>query len=201
MDKFKDFKNEDLKQYCIDEGVDVDSKNVSKPTRKEYIDSILAFEAKAAQKEEKETEEFLSEPEPATPVVAKKEVKKEVSKKDIAAQKRAFMNKRIRVLITSNSTNQTKTGGLERITWGNRVLGHHTDNVVLGRPWHVREGALNNMRQAMTRNSIQDDEGNQVRWETVPTYNIQILEPLTESEINKIARRQTIRDASIESLI
>ncbi len=106
-----------------------------------------------------------------------------------------------RVLITSNSTNQTKTHGIERISWGNRLVGHNTDNVVIGKPWHVREGALRNMKSAIINQSIQDDDANQVRSETVPAWNIQELAPLTEKDIEKIAKRQTIREASIESLI
>ena len=48
---------------------------------------------------------------------------------------------------------------------------------------------------------IQDEEGNTVRTEKMPMYNIANLKGLTAEEIDVIARRQTIRDASIESLI
>ena len=217
-DKFKDFKNDDLKEYCTDAGIDIDSKNVSKPTRKEYIDAITKFESSFTDEpSEKENEEidstepvfednsFLNEIKPIGENNGLQEEDKKTKKVETRAQKKKkqynTMHALKRVLITSNSTNQTKTNGIERITWGNRLLGHQTDNVVIGKAWHVREGALRNMKSSIITNSIQDDEGNQVRFETVPAWNIQILEPLTEKEIEKIGRRQTIRDASIESLV
>jgi len=200
MSKYNDFTNAELKQFCEDEGIDVDSKNVSKPTKKEYIAAIEAFNAK----NNADAEDFLATEEPVVEPEAKKEEPKTTTKETRAQKRRRQYNEMHalkRVIITSNATNQTKTQAIERITWGNRLLGHNTDNVVLGKPWHVRQGALNNMKNAKTTNSIQDDEGNQVRFETVNTYNIQMLDPLTPEEIEKIAKRQTIRDASIESLV
>ncbi len=129
---------------------------------------------------------------------------KEVKKLTRSQKRRKQYNELMalkRVIITSNSTNQTKTDGIERIAWGNRLLGHQVDNIVLGKPWHVREGALRNLRNSIIRQPIQDDDANTVKFETVPAWNIQVLEPLSKEEIERIAKRQTIRDASIESLI
>ena len=219
-DKYKDMTNKDLKEYCENEGIDVDSKNVSKPTKKEYIKSIESFEAGQVVTEELET---ILEPEVMEAIndsfadeviainnetgvdngVQKEDKTKEV--KETRAQKKSKQRKEMfalmRVIITSNATNQTKTGGLERISWGNRLLGHNTDNVIIGKPWHVREGALRNMKNAVITQSVQDDEGNQIRNETVPAWVIQYLDPLTKDEIKAIAKRQAIRDASIDSLI
>jgi len=219
-DKYKDMTNKDLKEYCENEGIDVDSKNVSKPTKKEYIQSIESFEAGKVVTEEFET---ILEPEVMEAIndsfadeviainnetgvdngVQKEDKTKEV--KETRAQKKSKQRKEMfalmRVIITSNATNQTKTGGLERISWGNRLLGHNTDNVIIGKPWHVREGALRNMKSAVITQSVQDDEGNQIRNETVPAWVIQYLDPLTKDEIKTIAKRQAIRDASIDSLI
>ena len=214
-DKYESMKNADLKEYCADEGIDVDSKNVSKPTRAEYIASIEAFESQLGEKvvtEEFETiadeddftrevtmikaegnQDGVQEEETKTKKVITRREKKRSQHKELMALKR--------VIVTSNATNQTKTNGIERISWGNRLLGHQTDNVVIGKAWHVREGALRNLKNAIITQSVQDDEGNQVRFETVPAWVIQYLDPLTKDEINKIAKRQTIRDASIDSLI
>ncbi len=213
-DKYKDMKNKDLKEYCEDEGIDVDSKNVSKPTRAEYIDSIERFESGNAVKVVTAEPETILDTEPE---VIEDDFTKEVTamkkstgakdnlKVETRAQKRRKQHAELmtlkRVIITSNATNQTKTGGIERISWGNRLLGHNTDNVVIGKPWHVREGALRNMKSAIITQSVQDDEGNQVSKETVPSWVIQYLDPLTTKEIEKIAKRQAIRDASIDSLI
>ena len=213
-DKYESMKNADLKEYCVEEGIDVDSKNVSKPTRAEYISAIEAFEGNNAEKvvtEEFETivdnSDFDREVETIKAKGAENGVQEESKTKKVETRKdkkRKQYNELMslkRVIITSNAVNQTKTGGIERISWGNRLLGHNTDNVIIGKPWHVREGALRNLKNAKINQSIQDDEGNQVRFEIIPAWVIQYLDPLTKDEIKKIAKRQTIRDASIESLI
>ena len=213
-DKYESMKNADLKEYCVDEGIDVDSKNVSKPTRKEYIQAIEKFEAIIGEPVVTEEFETIADEDDFTKEVAeikletlpdgvqeKDQTKKIVSRK----QKKRAQEKELlalkRVIVTSNATNQTKTNGIERISWGNRLIGHQTDNVVIGKAWHVREGALRNMKGATITQSVQDDDGNQVKFETVDSWVIQYLDPLTKDQINKIAKRQTIRDASIDSLI
>jgi len=213
-DKYNGMNNKDFKEYCETEGIDVDSKNVSKPTRAEYIASIEKFENKMAIKvvekepefeEAKADDSFLAEVESINKEVEKPVVKATKDGKETRGQKRRKQYNELmalkRVNITSNATNQTKTDGIERISWGNRLLGHQTDNVVIGKPWHVREGALRNMALSTISQSIQDDEGNQVRTEIVPAWIIQYLEPLTPDQIKQIAKKQTIRDSSIDSLI
>ncbi len=147
-----------------------------------------------------DADEFLAEAKEEKPVVKVESGKKKMTRAQKRKIQRAELMPLKRVLITTNADNQTKQN-LVFITWGNGLIGHLTDRVYLGKPWHVRQGALNNMKNALTRISIQDEEGNQVKFETVPTYNIVDLAPLTEAEIKKIGTRQTIRDASIESLI
>jgi hypothetical protein len=220
-DKYKGMNNKDFKEYCDAEGIEVDSKNVSKPTRAEYIAAIEKFESKHFKKvvdsepeevEEKiEEDDFSKEVEEVKSAVTvsaaqdKEEFKAEEPKKLTRSQKRRKQYNELmalkRVIITSNANNQTKTDGIERIAWGNRLLGHQVDNIVIGKPWHVREGALRNLRASMIRQPVQDDDSNTVKFEVVPAWNIQELEPLSKEEIEKIAKRQAIRNASIESLI
>ncbi len=215
-EKYSGMTNKDLKEYCEEEGIDVDSKNVSKPTKVEYIDAIERFESGNVQKVVTQEFETIAEPEikieddfakEVTAINDSTGVQENKTKKvtETRAQKRRKQYNELmalkRVIVTSNQTNQTKTGGIERISWGNRLLGHNTDNVVIGKPWHVREGALRNLKDAKITQSVQDDDGNQVRFETIPSWIIQYLDPLTQKEIDKIAKRQTIRDASIDSLI
>ena len=214
-EKYSGMTNKDFKEYCEAEGIDVDSKNVSKPTRAEYTDAIERFESGNVTKvvtEEFPTildDDFANEVKVINSSIGEQNGVQEKNKTkkvvETRAQKRRKQHNELmalkRVIVTSNQTNQTKTGGIERITWGNRLIGHNTDNVVIGKPWHVREGALRNMKGAETTQSVQDDEGNQVRFETIPSWIIQYLDPLTQEEIEKIAKRQTIRDASIDSLI
>ena len=211
--KYSSMTNKDFKEYCEEEGIDVDSKNVSKPTKTEYIAAIEKFEKNQmirvadiepetiADSFSNEVEEINIKTKEANGLQEKQETKKVENRVQKKRRQKRELTALKRVIITSNSTNQTKTGGIERISWGNRLLGHQTDNVVIGKPWHVREGAIRNLRIATISQSIQDDEGNQVRSEIVPAWIIQELSPLTKDEINKIAKRQTIRDASIDSLI
>ena len=216
-DQFKDMKNADLKEYCEEEGINVVSKNVSKPTRAEYIESIKTFESE--QLGEKvvtdEPETILDEEDDFSREVALikaegiqnglqeegQKTQKVMSRKERKREQTKELMSLKRVIINSNSTNQTKTNGIERISWGNRLIGHQTDNVVIGKPWHVREGALRNLKNSKISQPIQDDEGNQVRFEVIPAWTIQYLEPLTAEQIKKLAKKQSIRDASIDSLI
>lgn len=210
--KLEDFTNSELKQYCTDDGIKVESKNVSKPTKKEYLTAIklaanssqelepeVITETDELEDEMTDADDFLNIGEPvATKVISSKK------KKLTRAQKRKIQYSELmplrRVLITSNATNQTQQN-LHFVTWGNGLIGHNTDRVYLGKPWHVREGALRNMEQAIITTPVQDDEGNQVRFETKPAFNIRRLDPLSKTEIELIGKRQTIRDSSIESLI
>ena len=199
--ELKDMTNNDLMQYCKDEGIEVEAKNVSKPTKKELLTAIKKFEQSQFGDN---VDDFLAADEKVIEAEKLARETKPKNQKLTRAQKRKKQYNELmplkRVLITSNADNQTKTN-LEFITWGNGLIGHHTDRVYLGKPWHVREGALRNMRRAMITRSVQNEDENKIDFETVPAYNIQELDPLSESEIELIAKRQTIRNASIESLI
>ena len=202
--------NQELMNYCIEEGIEVESKNVSKPTKKELLTAIKNAAATSIvdgveeEPEMTDADEFLNEGEPDGLQEKEESKTKEVKKKLTRAQKRRMQHDMLmplrRVIITTNADNQTKTN-LEFITWGNGLIGHHTDRVYLNKPWHVREGALRNMRNAIITESVQNEEENRVDTVTKPAYNIQMLDPLTKEEIERIGKRQVIRDASIESLI
>lgn len=210
---FEDLTNKDLKEYCESEGIDVDSKNVSKPTKKEYIEAIGKHEAQL----NLDTEDFLdneikgksngvqekiNETENKTEAKSTKKVK---SKTLTRSQKRrnqynTLMAKK-RVIVTSNQDNQTKVkNSVQFVTWGNRLLGHQTDRVIFDKPWYIREGALENLRNAIVTESVQDEEGNKIDTVTKPAYIIQELGHLNKTEIDTIAKRQLIRDSSIDSL-
>lgn len=209
-DKFNNFTNSDLKDYCQSEGITVSSKNVSKPTRAEYLKAIQDFEQNNNEPVEKIINDELDESNMTSiddflnDDVLEFIEKSKNSTRLSRAEKRKMQYEELmplrRVLITSNSTNQTQTN-LHYITWGNGLLGHMTDRVFLGRPWHVREGALRNIEAAMITEPVQDYDTNTVKFESKPAFNVKKLDPLTKEEIDKIAKRQAIRNASIESLI
>ncbi|MCK5848974.1 MAG: hypothetical protein KAH01_07260 [Caldisericia bacterium] len=210
--KLNEMTNKDLIEYCEAEGIDVDSKNVSKPTKKELLTAIELFE----KNQMSDADEFLKEAKTEEPEIEEEiqnnteyekamEVLKEKKKPKLTrAQKRKKQHDELmplkRVIITTNADNQTKTN-LEFITWGNGLIGHHTDRVYLGKAWHVREGALRNMERAIITESVQNEDENRVDFITKNAYNIQRLDPLSEAERERIGKRQIIRDASIESLI
>ncbi len=201
--------NPELKKFCKEENIDVVSKNVSKPTKTEYLAAIKLSYATPTEPEEVDSideieesdEDFLKndfeeKPKPAKVV----EVKETRSQKRKKQRNEMFALKR--VIITSNDDSQTKVNNMVNyVTWGNRLLGHQTDRVIFGKPWHVRVGALNNLKDNILYKSIQDDEGNSVKTQTMPKYNIVYLDKLTEDEIELIAKRQTIRNSALDSLI
>jgi hypothetical protein len=221
LDDFKAMSNAKLKSFCAKNEIKVDAKNVSKPTKKEYVAAIdkagfiervleydeidVSLNDPLEELDQEDVEDFLNQTEEEENGLQEKE--KNAPKKEMTrSQKRSLQYKELMVLkraiVTPNETNQTRIKNqVEYCTWGNRLLGHHTDKFPTGTPWHFREGALRNLRNMKVSRSIQDDEGNTIRFETVPAYIVQELDPLTKKEVETIARRQIIRDSSIDSLI
>ncbi len=211
-DQLKKMTNKELVAYCDRNNIDIDSKNVSKPTKAEIFkaiesagelaeETLIEDEGLSEYDVEEGLDEFLdiSEPDDVRKIVAKtrKPTRAELRQKQVDE----LMPLR-RVIITENDKNQTTIPTqVHYSTWGNRLLGHPTDRFVCGSPWHVREGALRNLRGMMAARAVQDEEGNTVRHETINKYIIQELAPLTQAERDIIAKRQLIRDSSIESLI
>ncbi len=190
--------NKELLELCEERNIEVNSKNVSKPTKKEFI---VALES-----DDSEADSFLETSTPEPVVAEVKETAKVVrGRKPLtkAQVKRIQFNELMalkRVIVTQAGDSQTKVQH-QTFSWGNRVVGHQTDRVVFGKPWHVREGALKNIKLAMTTESVQNTDNNRVDTVSKPQFIVQELAPLSRDEIEIIGKRQTIRDSSIESLI
>jgi hypothetical protein len=227
MNDFKEKTNKELIAFCEENGIRVNAKG-AKPNKTELLDAIQSFFAEGDDVErtkfnedtQVDMDDVLSddviealEPD-ATDADELLDVgsPQPVDKYDVErtaetrAQKRKRQYKEMmklkRVIIASNNTNQTKIKNqVNYCTWGNRLLGYHTDRYVLDTPWHVREGALRNLRNARITRHINDAEGNTVKFETVPAFIIQELPQLTKDEIKTIAKKQIIRESSIENLI
>ena len=204
--------NKELVAYCERNNIDVDSKNVSKPTKPELFASIEAagdlMEEASIEVEgldefdDSDLDDFLDiSDEPAVPTRENfREEKK--TRAELRKEQHNELMPFIRVIITENDKNQTTIPTqVHYSTWGNRLLGHHTDRFVCGAKWHVRRGALYNLQGMMVAISVQDEEGNTIKHETIPKYIVQELPPLTQEEREAIAKRQLIRDSSIDSLI
>jgi hypothetical protein len=217
MKNFDKMTNKQLQEYCEINNIRVDSKNVSKPTKSEYILAISEHEAGLSIVDkiddvidesliqdttidnDSDLGDFFDNNDNVKPERVKKKVMTRAEKRK--KQYAELMPLR-RVIINSNDNNQTRTKNqVEFCTWGNRLLGHYTDKFILGRPWHVHEGALRNLEGKQIRVPIQDDEGNTVRFEVMPAYIVQRLDNLSQDEIDVIAKRQTIRNNSIDNLV
>ena len=203
--------NKELIAYCDRNNINIDSKNVSKPTKAEIYKAIQEagdlmeesiIESEGLDELDDDVDEWLD----ISPEETEKKIRLAAAGKPTRAQIRKSQHDSLmpirRVIITENDKNQTTIPTqVHYSTWGNRLMGHHTDRFICGSAWHVRQGALNNLQGMMVARSINDEEGNAIRHETVPKYIIQILPSLTEEERTTISKRQLIRDSSIESLI
>jgi len=214
---FESMKNSELVEYCKVRNIPVQAKNVSKPTKAELLFAISEFNA-SQKKEPAIEDEILSELEEQEKeakiiikkaddfldnsdiVLAEKANKKVEKAKKKRARKLDLISKK-RVIINANSKTQTMhPNQVHFVTWGNRN-GHYTDRFILGKPWTIRTGALENLRRQTIRVGIQNEDGETIRFETKPAWLIQELPQLTEQELSVIAKRQTIRENSIENLV
>jgi hypothetical protein len=226
MSTFENKKNSELVAFCKENQIKVNSKN-PKPNKTELLDAISGFFASSdnieaipnntdesitidniiaddmldisiSEPEMSSADDFLSEevvkaPAPVKPKMTRAEKRRKQYKELMAVK---------HVIIMKNDDNQTKIKNQVHFsTWGNRLLGYHTDRFLLDTPWHVRQGALNNLKNVKVSTAIIDSEGNTVGFETKPGYVITQLDDLTVDQIKAIAKKQVIRDASIESLI
>jgi hypothetical protein len=216
MKNFEQMTNKELQKYCTENNIRVDSKNVSKPTKTEFILAINEHEAGPSVatsiddviddnmigsdiNADESLDDFFDNDDGVKPKANKN---KKITRAEKRKQQYLESMPLRRVIINSNDNNQTRTKNqVEFCTWGNRLIGHHTDRFILGKPWHVREGALRNLQNKKISIPIQDEEGNTIKFEVVPAYVIQRLDDLTKAELEVIAKRQTIRDNSIDNLV
>ena len=185
--------NAELSSLIEDLGIDVEAKNPKKPNKAELVAALNKYDGV-----DPEAEEAIEEPQE----VQKKAKSAKQTKKAQYKEQYNKMMKLMRVNVTSNSQSQTKPmpNQVLPVSWGNRVLGYHTDRLILGKPWHIRYGALLNLKNSVTTISVQNDEKNRVDTQVIPSYNIIELKSLTKPELDKMAKRQIIRDESLEAL-
>ncbi len=191
---YEDQTNADLSSLIEDLGIEVDAKNPKKPNKAELVAALYKYDGVVPEVQEDEEDVKVE-------VVAKPNAKK--TKGQLRREQSNKYMRLIRVTVTSNSSSQTKADPRQvmTISWGNELLGYHTDRLILGRPWHVRYGALQNLTNCEITTSTQNYEKNKIETTVGPAYNIDKMTPLTRVELDKMAKRQTIRDSSIEALI
>jgi len=223
LEELDGMKNADLGTYCKNNGIAVNAKNISKPTKAEFISAIKAsgkYEGSTGEtltetpdqvtesevldttpvddlQDESDVNDLLDVGEPKLSNIEKNK-NAEKDKRISLARKKKMMMQLKRVTITMpNKTQTTVENQVHYVTWGNTEFGHMTDKFIVGSPWHVRLGALKNLEAATIGVSIRGEGGKGVRYKKVPKYNIQYLDPLSKEELALIAKRQVIRDSSI----
>ena len=195
FEKFKEMTNAQLEGFCNDLGIDVKAKG-KKPNKAEYMAAIASYYGIDTEEPDESTDEADKIIDKLSKNFGKKE-KKESEKK---RQLKELMALR-RVQISSNKDNQKDPSNLNivhTVSWGNRVVGYYTDRFILNKPWHVREGALRNLRNATFRKSVVNSATHETTMITVPMYNIAELPPLTEEEIKEMAAKQKTRNAAVD---
>jgi ABC-type enterochelin transport system substrate-binding protein len=189
---YEDKTNKELVELCEELNIDVDAKNPSKPNKAELITALEAYDA--------ETEDFVSGDDMVEQI--EEAAENPAATTETKAQKRRRqvreLTKKVRVIATSNADNQTKTD-LITIGWGNDLIGHQNDRLLLGKPWHIRQGALDTLRAMTINKAVQNDEQNRVDYVELPAYNVQDLGLLSKEEYKAMADKQKVRDAAVSA--
>lgn len=194
--------NAELVKYCEENTIEVAAKNAGRPTKAELIASIEAVAAPTTEDTPEGEGETLNDDFLAEVEAQQKEVPVEnaaegkLTKAQLKKKQFKELMKLGRYMITSNSDNQTKQP-LITVSWGNRVTGYHTDRVILGKPWHVREGAIRNLRTCTIVHSEVDPATGDKNSTMIPAYNIADLGLLSVEEYKNIAEKQKLRDAAL----
>ena len=200
---YEEMTNKDLQALIDDFELTVDAKTPNKPTKAELVATLNAFkvqqdiingvEPEVVEDEEEIADEVTStESAPAVKIAVAKPAR-ELSRNERKALQRADLMRKERVIIHDMQDTQTKVPAMT-ITWGNGLIGIHTDVVDLasGKPQHVRRGALANMRNATFTRSVQEEEYGPVEQRTEYRFSIKELDGLSEDEIANLAAQQRL---------
>ena len=202
--------NADLKAICDELNLTVEANNPQKPNKMELITTIEKYNGVDTSDEatdidtegvatdevsEEELAEFLGTNTGES--IADKPTGKKV--KLTRKQMKDMLFKLRRVQVISNDETQTKRD-VKFITWGNDVIGHNTDRLLMGRPWHIREGALRNLKENLVSKSVPHPETGNPEFIEMPAYNIIELPMLSLDEYRTLGKRQEMRNAAVEGV-
>jgi len=174
-----------------------DAKNTSRPSKEEIISALLGKDTKEPTIASDGFEELVLEEVPVPVSKVKKEL---VLPKHVEARiQKDIAMMRVRVIISKNTLatsysvdqdgmSEDNHKEIEYVEWGNDGMGYHKERIVYDVETHIRRGCLKNLQNAIsfTTKKVKN------RFITVPvkTFNVSILEPLTESELRELAREQ-----------
>lgn len=178
--QFNEMTAKELGAFCEEMDLTVESKN-QRPNKDEYYKTIAEYFGVSVL-------ELLE---------YKEEKPKETLKVDIKAARKRSLQEMHHVIISDNdvSIKGKPAESVYWVSWGNRD-GYFTDKYILDSPWHLRQGAIENLESVLMNESYQDDIGGEIKWRTKPRFNIRILTSLTEKETKDIAQRQRLREES-----
>lgn len=199
--------NADLQTICDELSITVEAKSTKKPNKTELITAIERYNGVDSSEDaigtetegvdievsEEEFAEFMGD-------VATTEVKDEAPKKKKMTKRemQKVLFKLHRVQITANDETQSKRD-VKFITWGNDVIGHQTDRLLMGRPWHIRDGALRNLKDNIISKSVPNPETGNPEYVEIPAYNIIELPLLTMEQYKELGKKQEVRDAAVDA--
>lgn len=203
--------NLDLKNICDELNLTVEAKNTQKPNKMELITAIEKYnkvddadEASETETEgldedisEEEYKEFMGDNDASTATEDGEAPKKKTKMTKKEMKEVLFALRRVQVI--SNDETQTKRD-VKFITWGNDVIGHNTDRLLMGRPWHIREGALRNLKENLVSKSIPHPETGNPEFVEMPAYNIIELPMLKIDEYRTLGKKQEMRNAAVEGV-
>ena len=179
------------------------AKNPFKPNKDEMVQALMQYKRKQDSINgiaPEEGDEYFDEDESDDEMEVSAEMRApKMNSKQVKAQKAALLKADLmrmeRVIVHDTQTMQTPVP-TATITWGNRALGIHNDVVHFGKPWYLRRGALQNLRDAVITEYTQDREaGGSMRTETRNRYLITETEGWTDEELQKYAMDQKIRNS------
>jgi len=192
MSEFKDMSHAELKELAKDFELGL-AGNLSKDA---YVEALEEYKVNAeALRNGEITEDEVKAPKVEKVAAVKKATKGPSKFQKLRLQKADLLRKE-RVVVTDNNTAQTKES-IRYVRWGNTgTIGIQVDIVRFGKPWFVRRGALANLKKATITERTVNELGNTVD-EILPRYTIQALPGLTPKELELLANKQAIRNASV----
>jgi len=166
-----------------------DAINPSKPNKTELATVIAEHQAKVDAERAEEDGELITIPKTEGRIAPTKTfTRAQLNKMDVM--------RKIRVIIHDNQATQTKEDTVT-VSWGNRAIGGQTDLISLGgEPQYVRQGALNNLRDAMTTiQTLKSGPAGGVQKVRKPRFVVVEVEGLTQDELEALADKQRLRNA------
>ncbi len=179
------------------------AKNPFKPNKDEMVQALMTFKRSQDRIngiEPEEGDDYVEDDSDESSDEVSTEARgPKMNAKQAKAQKAALLKADLmrmeRVIVHDTQTQQTPLQTVT-VTWGNRALGIQNDVVHFGKPWYIRRGALQNLRDAEITEYTQDREaGGAMRTDTRKRYLITETEGWTEEELTRYAMDQKIRNS------